>query len=285
MGLFQVMTVASDAETNGFLAPSFTLIPTHGWKENMTLEKCLSREEDLIEECIEMYAVNQSELIHDVVIGFAERKSLLGRGISFVEGFAPLANRAKYFTINIGDRITPNWKKDHIFFEFLYNNDFWFYVHDPKFFAMTWMPWATPALQESISVNKTANHYYPIVMTEVKELDLPQDPCNDGEEYNLQVDNLIILLFVKPDLLLYPPSELCEREHYTLAWLQAKVGEINRRNFNSEMQQCLTVQVHLSSYTDYPIKQFLSWTQGVLQNKEGVVKNGNRRNWKTNRLL
>ena len=95
--LIQVMTVASDAKTDGFLAPSFTIIPTHGWKENVTLEKCLSREQIPIEECIEMYAVNQSELIHDVVFGFdSDRKSLLARGISFVEGLAPIANRAKY---------------------------------------------------------------------------------------------------------------------------------------------------------------------------------------------
>ena len=187
------MTVASDAETGGFLAPSFTIIPTHGWKENMTFEKCLSREEDMIEECIEMYAVNQSELIHDVVFGWgSDRKSLLTRGISFVEGLTPIVYRAKYFTINMGDRITPNWKKDQIFFELLYNNDFWFYVHDPKFWVLTWIPVAIPALHESILVNKTANHYYPIVMTEVEELNLPQDPCNDGEEYNFQVDNLIL---------------------------------------------------------------------------------------------
>ena len=194
------MTVASDTETGGFMAPSFTIIPTHGWKENMTFEKCLLREEDMIEECIEMYAVNQSELIHDVVFGWgSDRRSLLKTGISFVEGLAPIVNRAKYFTINMGHRITPNWKKDQIFFEFLYNNDFELYVHDPKFFALNWIPLTIPALQESLLVNKTANRLYPIVMTEVEELNLPQDPCNDGEEYNFQVDNLI-LLFVMSDL-------------------------------------------------------------------------------------
>ena len=197
--LFQVMTVASDAETGGFPAPSFTIIPRYGWKENMTFEKCLSREEDMIEECIEMYAVNQSELIHDVVIGWAERKSLLRRGVSFVEGLAPLGSRAKDFTINLGDRITPNWKNDQIFFALLYKNDFWFYVHDPKFFAMNWIPLTIPALREFILVNKTVNHWYPIVMAEVKELNLPQDPCNDDEEYNFQVDIMITMLFVKPD--------------------------------------------------------------------------------------
>ena len=194
------MTVASDTETGGFMAPSFTIIPTHGWKENMTFEKCLLREEDMIEECIEMYAVNQSELIHDVVFGWgSKRRSLLKRSISFVEGLAPIGSRAKYFTINLGDRITPNWKKDQIFLELLHHNDFELYVHDPKFFAMTWIPLAIPALFESILVNKTANHYYPIVMAEVKELDLPQDPCNDDEGYDFQVGNLIKMLFVMLD--------------------------------------------------------------------------------------
>ena len=207
--LFQVMTVASDAETGGFPAPSFTIIPTHGWKKNMTLEKCLSREEDLIEECIEMNTVNQSELIHDVVFGFAERRSFLRRGI-FLEGFAPLVSRAKYFTINLGDRITPNWKKDQIFLELLYNNDFELYVHDPKFFAMTWIPLTIPALLESMLVNKTVKHYYTIVMAEVKELDVPQDPCNDDEEYDFQVGNMIIMLFERSDLLFFLPSELFE---------------------------------------------------------------------------
>ena len=207
--LIQVMTVASDAETDGFLAPSLTIIPLHGWKENMTLEKCLSREEDLIEGCIEMYAVNQSELIHDVFFGWgSESRSLLKRGISFVEGLAPIVNRAKYFTINMGDRITPNWKKDQIFFEFLYNNDLELYVHDPKFFAMTWIPMAVPALHDSILVNKTANHYYPIVMAEVKELDLPQDPCNDGEEYNFQVYIMIIMLFCGARFVALPPFRI-----------------------------------------------------------------------------
>ena len=220
--LIQVMTVASDAKTDGFLAPSFTIIPTHGWKENMTLEKCLSHGEDMIEECIEMYAVNQSELIHDVVFGWgSDRRSLPKSGISFVEGLTPIVYRAKYFTINMGDRITPNWKKDQIFFEFLNNNDFELHVHDPKFFALTWIPLTIPALTEIIFVNKTVKHYYPIVMAEVKELDVPQDPCNDDEEYDFQVGNMIIMLFVRSDVLFFLPSELCEWKHYTVAWLQA----------------------------------------------------------------
>ena len=198
--LFQVMTVTSDAETEGFLAPSFTFMPIEGWKRNMTLD-CFSHPGDLIEDCIEAYAVNQSEFIQDVFLGsqIGQRRWPLRRGISFVEGLAdPGSSRAKYFTISMGDRITPDWNKDQIFFEFLYNVDFELYIHDPKFFAMTWMPLATPALQESISVNKTVNHYYPIIMTEVKELDPAQDPCNDGEEYNLQDDNMIVMLFVRP---------------------------------------------------------------------------------------
>ena len=83
--------------------------------------------------------------------------------------------------------------------EFLYNYDFELYVHDPKFFAMNWIPLTIPALREFILVNKTVNHWYPIVMAEVKELNLPQDPCVDDEEYNFQVDIMITMPFVEPD--------------------------------------------------------------------------------------
>ena len=48
-------------------------------------------------------------------------------------------------------------------------------------------------------MNKTVNHWYPIVMAEVKELNLPQDPCNDDEEYNFQVAIMITMPFVEPD--------------------------------------------------------------------------------------
>ena len=34
--------------------------------------------------------------------------------------------------------------------------------------------------------NKTSNGYYKLALTEVKELDLPDDPCNPDPDYKFQ---------------------------------------------------------------------------------------------------
>ena len=39
-GCMQVIVVTSERETDGFLAPSITILPREGWKGNATLEKC-----------------------------------------------------------------------------------------------------------------------------------------------------------------------------------------------------------------------------------------------------
>ena len=113
--------------------------------------------------------------------------SVLGRDDLIVEGFAAIGRRAKYFTVNVGDKIGPDYHKDQLFLEIFYNNDCDVYVHDPRFFTLTSIPDALPALKRQILVNKTESHFYTLVMTEVEELDIAQDPCNDAEKYNFQV--------------------------------------------------------------------------------------------------
>ena len=110
--------------------------------------------------------------------------SLLGREDLIVEGLAPsISDRAKYFTINAGDRIGPDYQKDQLFVEL---NSYFYevFVHDPRFFTLNWIPVAFPALYRTIAGNK---YYYSLLLTEVEELNLPQDPCNEDEKYNFQV--------------------------------------------------------------------------------------------------
>ena len=88
-----------------------------------------------IEECIEKNTVNQSEVIHDVFLGQTPetRVSLLGREGSLVEGFIPVTTRAKYVTINVVDRITPDYKRHQLFLELLFGHDYEVFIHDPKY--------------------------------------------------------------------------------------------------------------------------------------------------------
>ena len=142
-----------------------------------------------IEECIDKNSLNTSEVINDVFLGWAtQRASLLGRGHLVVERLAPfLANRAKQFTINVRERIGPDWSNDQLFIELNANNDkYEVFVHDGSFFSLSWIPGgAFPFVVRTFE--KSEKVWFPIILTEVEELNLPQDPCNKDEKYNFQV--------------------------------------------------------------------------------------------------
>ena len=140
-----------------------------------------------IGECIERNTLNQSEVFNDIFLGFKRKMSILRRQDLIVEGFASIFRQAKYFTINIGGRVTSNYNKDQIFIELPFTTNFEIFIHDPTFFTLNFIPVAVPKLYRGILVNETKNFVYPMVMTEVQELDLLQDPCTMDKKYNFQV--------------------------------------------------------------------------------------------------
>ena len=194
----EVITITSEKETGGVLAPSITVLSRDGIERpvesfNVTLEKCrkmLKIKLLSIDECIEEETVAQSEVINDVFLGH-QRRSLLGRKGLVKEGLAMLVNQKyfilKYFTINFGNRVGPNFMEEQIFIELHINNNYDIFVHDPKFFTLNYIPTALPSIFRTILVNESVNHYYKMIMTEVEELDLKDDPCEKDEEYNFQV--------------------------------------------------------------------------------------------------
>ena len=150
-----------------------------------------------MEECVERNILNQSEVINDVFLGF-KRKSILGRKDLVLEGFANVIpeSQAKFFTFNLRDRITPNWDEDQIFIELPYSTNFEIFIHDPTFFTLNYIPVALPTLYLRVMVNQSESHYYTMVMTEVEELDVAQDPCNRDEKYNFQVKSIFKCKFL-----------------------------------------------------------------------------------------
>ena len=100
-------------------------------------------------------------------------------------------SRAKYFTINVGGKIGPDYQKDQLFLELYRNNGkYEIFVHEPRFFTLNYNPVDLPTLSRSVVVDKSENHLYLMIMVEVEELNLPQDPCNEDEKYNFQVVQL-----------------------------------------------------------------------------------------------
>lgn len=113
--------------------------------------------------------------------------SILRRQDLIVEGLASIHKQAKYFTINFGGRLTSNYDKDQIFIELPYTTNYEILIHDPNFFTLNFIPVAIPKVYRGTLVNETKNYAYSMLMTEVQELDLPQDPCNMDKKYNFQV--------------------------------------------------------------------------------------------------
>ena len=133
-------------------------------------------------------------MINNVFLGWAGLSLLQERENLIEEGLAPTINsRTKYFTINVGGRIGPDYRKEQLFVELFYNNSYEVFIHDPRFFILNYIPVALPTLFRVFVVDKTESHFYPMIMTEVEELNLPQDPCNEDEKYNFQVVQLVWL--------------------------------------------------------------------------------------------
>ena len=132
-------------------------------------------------------------MINDVFLGW-NGSSLHGREDLIEEGLAPtIESRAKYFTINVGGTIGPDYKKEQLFVELLYNGSYEVFIHDPRFFILNYIPVALPTLFRTVAV--VENHFYPMVLTVVEELNVPQDPCNEDEKYNLQVLTNLCVIF------------------------------------------------------------------------------------------
>ena len=140
-----------------------------------------------IEDCIERNTLNKSEVFKNIFLGYQKQKSILGRKGLIVEGLINNFQRAKYFTVNLGDKVTPNFYDDQIYFELLLSGNYDVFIHDPKFFTLTYMPVAVATIWKALLVNETPSHYYQMLMTEVKELDMAHDPCINDETYDFQV--------------------------------------------------------------------------------------------------
>ena len=190
----QVIIVSSEIDRGGFEAPSVTFVPLNGWKNSTTMEQCnkwLQNPPYLsIEDCIERNTLNKSEVFNNIFLGLKKQKSVLGRKGLVVEGLINNFQRAKYFTVDLRDNVTPTFEEDEILFEILLSGNYDVFIHDPKFFTFTYMPMSVPIIWKALLVNETANYYYQMLMTEVKELDMAHDPCINDETYDFQVGHI-----------------------------------------------------------------------------------------------
>ena len=177
----EVMVVSSRRDTGGIQAPAITIAALTGWKDGFhDLE---SKGSSNFNSYIEQKTYNQSETLNDVILGWKNESLLNQEGVVTEDFTVPPAGR--YYTINILKKIGPNYMVDQLFVV-LFNINYRIWIHDPNFFIITENPTFVPALLKVLEPNRTSSHYYCLTLTEVEELDVPEDPCNTDPDYSFQ---------------------------------------------------------------------------------------------------
>ena len=188
------MVMKSRRDTGGIRAPAITLAPKfppsswNGLKMNSSegfdlIEKYC--QDERVEDCIEKKTFNIEEAITDVILGFTDTKSLSIQKNLWTEDFT-YSRAGRYYTLNISEKLGPNDETDQLFLCLNYGLNFRIYVHDPFYFILNDNP---VGLQNEIIIinpNTSYSHFYRLAMTEVEELDVPDDPCNSDPDYNFQ---------------------------------------------------------------------------------------------------
>ena len=226
----KVMVVTSKRETGGTEAPALTIIAREpgtsiGWKKNMSGTNfidsfCggLSRSQS-ITGCIEENTYNISEISQSVNIGLPGSSGYSNPiKESWIEDFT-YSPMGRSHTLNMTKKLRYKSLTDNILRITLDKRlEYYVFIHDLKFFYTTSNPESeAPSVRKTVEKD-TIPIYYPFALTEVEEMDVPHDPCNDNPDYNFRA---------------------CVKESFA-----KKIGCKTRWDYfeNNNLQPCTTIQ-------------------------------------------
>ena len=185
----EIIMVDSEKDNGGIYLPAITIAARNpqtqrGWRGPEivnTIEDVCGDFDGPIDKCIDEKTYNQSETVHDVLVGERKRKSLLNTTNGLSTEYAA-AQQGRYYTLDVIKKVGP---ADQIYIALKYELIYQIFIHDPNYFILSYNP-SLGSIMRIVNPNVSTNHYYNLIMTEVEELDLPQDPCNADPNYNFQ---------------------------------------------------------------------------------------------------
>ena len=190
-----MLSVTSKRNTGGLAAPVITIAPRNsrtkrGWKGNTTsypevVEDVCGAFVENVEQCLRNETFSHSDAFKDVLLGFTRKKSLLEQENLWREDFTTTWYGRTY-TLDIHRKIGPDVNLDQFFLVLGRDLDYRIFVHDPTYFVVNTNPIGLPTLIVKISPNETKSHYYQIRLTEIEEVDHPEDPCEVNPQHNFQ---------------------------------------------------------------------------------------------------
>ena len=190
----KVMVVESWRPTGGIVAPVVTIFPMNdeingtypGTYKNGGFEQICSnlKGNDTIENCIATNSNNKNDFLGNVLFGVKRKKTLMSEQNIKEEFSMPINGR--YYSLDVPLQMHPNRYDDQITFFLSKHFTYYILIHDPNFFFGFYNP-NYPMLRETaVNPNTTLNYYHYLIVTDVEELDLPEDPCNPDHDYNYQ---------------------------------------------------------------------------------------------------
>ena len=177
----EVMVVETTKTTNGIPLPAITLMFGNNAPENQEYRSCYHLNVS-VEDCFEKNTPNVSKILHKILLGF-EKKETLVLGENDVIGDLAAQRAGPIFTVRLPLKIGPNHEETQ-FFLFLAPTFVNVMLHDPNFFIFNDNPYGLPTATRVFDAGTMFSHYHRIALSEIQELDLPTDPCNNDQSYN-----------------------------------------------------------------------------------------------------
>ena len=194
---FQVITVITEKDEGGILAPAITVFP---WRTQTGLKIDLPEDFDLstglidlyedsqemgsLEEWIKRSSYNFSEILLDTTLGWIRLESLKDDWLEDVTQ----SSFGRYYTLEFAKhtQLGPDASQDQLWIHLLNNATYYIEVHDSNFYLGFANP-NIPLAYISVMTSEEPSFFYFFETVEVVDLNRPSKPCNPEPEYNFQV--------------------------------------------------------------------------------------------------
>ena len=147
----------------------------HGQTNHLPPDKCSQPDDPIIESCIRENTFNRSQTVNDVLLGFNKRESISGVRDVFTEDFT---GTTRHYTFQLNSTIGTDGNEDQLFLVLFPNFVYSIFIHDPDYFLYSTNPVALPTLMTQFDARTALSQYYRLDLTEVHELNHPEDPCD-----------------------------------------------------------------------------------------------------------
>ena len=171
----EVMVVKTLRNTGGkTAAPSITINARNpktlrGWRgdernSEKYLEACLRQNNNA--KCIDNETYGQSDVFNDLLLGYSQKLSLMNLTNLWRKDYLR-TTQGSIFTFDILLNVGPNHLNDRLLFELSHALQYRFFIHDPKYFVITWNNAYFPVTFLGSKPNTTNNFFVNFDLVEV----------------------------------------------------------------------------------------------------------------------